>query len=420
MIRHPIQSAGCLARADLVRVSEGIASSLRQFSTAQRLSALFDEQGPNRANRAARPSARDRSADAVNDLVHLDKIGSPEAQHKIQEAVRRNARQAGEENQKWIPKSYRKLDLNAATQPAPSAAASAITSTPTVITAPKVLRGGFRGRGGFSFNGSRNPRSSEGQGAPAAGGPRGPRGPNASRGRDPRRQFNAEDGEGRGSRGFQRRDGGRGRGKPKGRGGRQGRDRDDGADDGPTQDIKRSPELIEMEQNHRLGVESTYEPALTFDELANTGPAVAATNSSFANHTAVVKQARLLGGGEPFGADQVWNPENLTTRVASGKGIFMPSPEVKGWINENTQIEFKPTEQATKDAVLQDAMLGLYKGPQFVEKSDTLGTVRNYTTKNNLWNGAASQRIEDKIRSLLPGGKAVPRPTPAAKKGAKA
>ncbi|KAI0160625.1 hypothetical protein GGR57DRAFT_455972 [Xylariaceae sp. FL1272] len=420
MIRHPIHTAGGLARADLVRVSEGIASSLRQFSTAQRLSALLDEQGPNRANGTARPSARERSAAAVNDLVHLDKINTPEARARIKQDANRRAGQAGEDNQKWAPK-FRKLDLNTPMQPAPSA--SAITPAPTVITAPKVLRGGFRGRGGFSFNGARNTRSSEGQGAPAAGGPRGPRGPFPSRGRGARKQFNPNDGEMMGARRSgrpPRRDGGGGGGRPKGRGGRRGRDRDDGADDGPSQDLKRSPELIEMEQLHRLGVTTTYEPALTLDELANTGPAVAAVKSSFANNTAVVKQARLLGGGDPYDAKQVWTPDNLTLRVASAKGIFIPTPEVKGWINENTQIEFKPTEQATKDAVLQDAMLGMYKGPQFVEKSDTLGTVRNYTTKNNLWNTAASQRIEDKIRSLLPGGKAVPKPTPAAKKDAKA
>jgi hypothetical protein len=96
-------------------------------------------------------------------------------------------------------------------------------------------------------------------------------------------------------------------------------------------------------------------------------------------------------------------------RYKEGSGVFFPTQEMKKWSADVMKLEeFPPVPKETKDAVLQDALLGTYQGPQYVDHTDTLGAVRNYAKKDSTWNADAERRIIEKVRSLLPGGKTGP------------
>ncbi|KAJ2976075.1 hypothetical protein NUW58_g8181 [Xylaria curta] len=129
----------------------------------------------------------------------------------------------------------------------------------------------------------------------------------------------------------------------------------------------------------------------------------------FAKDETVLRQARILGGRQPYhplnipGVDDMWQRYNKDT------GVFFPTEEAKKWSAEAMGLEaFPPVPKETKDAVLQDALLGTYRGPQYTERMDTLGVVRNYVRKEATWNSDAQRRIEEKVRSLLPGGRTGP------------
>ncbi|RYC57353.1 hypothetical protein CHU98_g8866, partial [Xylaria longipes] len=69
MIRQPFNSAIGRTRADLSRVTDGIAASLRAFSTAQHLAAA-PRDGIN--DSSPRPTGRQRAAAAFSDLVEMN------------------------------------------------------------------------------------------------------------------------------------------------------------------------------------------------------------------------------------------------------------------------------------------------------------------------------------------------------------
>jgi hypothetical protein len=144
-------------------------------------------------------------------------------------------------------------------------------------------------------------------------------------------------------------------------------------------------------------------------DLAGFGPAVAVAKSSFAKSEIVVRQARVLGGGQTFHPLNTLLPQEMWERYTEGSGVFFPSEEAKKWAAETMKLEaFSPVPKETKDAVLQDALLGVYQGPVYADTTDTLGAVRNYVKRDGTWNTDAERRIEEKVKSLLPGGRTRP------------
>ncbi|KAI0456374.1 hypothetical protein F5B21DRAFT_159654 [Xylaria acuta] len=366
MIRQPFNSAIGRTRADVGRVTDGIAASLRAFSTAQQLAAAPQDGSDGSGSRL---TGRQRAAAAFSDLVEMHNGNSPRPPQRSDV-------------------TYRKLDLRSDSAPVVAPGTSS-PGGPNIIRGG--LRGGFRGRGGFS-----------GGGGAAAG--RGGRG--GGRGGS----LGGAMGPGRRGRGGRRSNSEGGRGGGRKRGGQREND-----DEGPDADDGWSPEVIAMREAKERGSLHQFDPSISMSDLAGWGPAVATAKSSFAKDETVLRQARVLGGGQPFHPLNTLRSDDLWTRYTKGTGVFFPTEEVKKWSAGAMGLEaFPPVPKETKDAVLQDALLGTYQGPQYVELKDTfgageaLGVVRNYVRRDASWNSDAQRRIEEKVRSLLPGGKTGP------------
>ncbi|KAI0966479.1 hypothetical protein F4678DRAFT_296482 [Xylaria arbuscula] len=349
MIRQPLHSAVGRTNSDLSRVTDGIAASLRAFSTAQQLAA--DNNISSNGSSSPRPTGRQRAAAAFSDLVQMNTSPS--------QSSRGNT-------------VFRKLDLRSDASPItiPQAASP---------RGPNVIRGGFRGRGRGGFG-----RGGEGARGGGAGGR------------------------------------GRGRGRGGGEGGRRRRDKKEKGEDEGSQEYEWSPAVLAMRQAKEIGSMQQFDPSISLADLAGWGPAVATAGSRMAKDDTVMRQARILGGGQTFhplssaGSDDMWK------QYKDGSGVFFPSQEMKKIAAGAMGLEaFPPVPKETKDAVLQSALLGTYQGPQYTDAKDTLGSVRNYVRRDASWNSDAERRIEEKIRSLLPGGKTGPvKAAGEAKKGA--
>ncbi|TRX94177.1 hypothetical protein FHL15_004945 [Xylaria flabelliformis] len=358
MIRQPFSSALGRTRADLGRVTEGIAASLRAFSTAQQLAA-GPQDGINSSSSSPRPTKGQRAAAAFSDLVGMNNEISPRPPPQQSNTV------------------FRKLDLRSEAAPLVVPSASSPGGSPNIIRGG--IRGGFRGRGGFGAAAGRGGRGGGGLG----GGP-------ARRGRG--------GGGGRSARG-----GGGG-----GRGGRGQSDRE-ARDEENKRKNEWSPEVVAMREAKERGSLQQFDPSISIADLVGWGPAVATANSSFARDETVLRQARILGGGQAFHPLHTQGSEDMWTQYNKGTGVFFPTEEVKKWSAEAMGLEaFPPVPKETKDAVLQDALLGTYEGPQYAELGDTLGVVQNYVKRDASWNADAQRRIEAKIKSLLPGGRTGP------------
>ncbi|KAI1314172.1 hypothetical protein F5Y03DRAFT_4820 [Xylaria venustula] len=343
MIRQPLHSAVGRTRSDLSRVTDGIAASLRAFSTVQQLA--VDNDRSSNGGSSPRPTGRQRAAAAFSDLVEMNNS---------------NTSQPPRENT-----VFKKLDFR-------SDASSISIPRAASPRGPNIIRGGFRGRGGFGGRGG-------------AGGLRGGRG----RPRGSRREGDGDgDGEGRGRR---RRD-----------------NKERYEKEGPEED-EESPAVLAMREAKELGSVQEFDPSISLADLVGWGPAVATAGSRMAKDDTVMRQARILGGGQPFhplnftGSDEMWK------QYKDGSGVFFPTEEMKKRAADTMGLEaFPPVPKETKDAVLQSALLGTYQGPQYTDAKDTLGSVRNYVKRDASWNADAERRIEEKIRSLLPGGRTGP------------
>ncbi|TGJ85279.1 hypothetical protein E0Z10_g3508 [Xylaria hypoxylon] len=364
MIRQPFNSAIGRTRPDLSRVTDGIAASLRAFSTAQQLAAPPQDpksSGDNGNN--SQPTGRQRAAAAFSDLLELNK-GRPERSSSTSNS------------------GFKKLDLRS--ESAPIAVPGAFSpGGPNIIRGG--IRGGFRGRGGFMRGGapSLGGRSS----GAGAGGMMGP----------PRRG---------GGRGRGRADGGRGRGRGK-------RDRKDRGDEGGAVEVDWSPNVYAMRMAKEVGSLHQFNPSISKSDLAGWGPAVAITGSSTAKDETTIRQARILGSGQPFHPLNSLGPDDMWKQYTKGSGVFFPTEDAKKRSAEKMGLEaFPPVPKETKDAVLQSALLGTYRGPEYADLKDTLSAVRNYVRRDASWNSDAEQRVEEKVRSLLPGGKTGPAQAP--------
>ncbi|KAH8682403.1 hypothetical protein BX600DRAFT_43029 [Xylariales sp. PMI_506] len=376
MIRNPINAAVGRGRPDLCRLSEGIATSLRQFSIAQ---ARCNDDPPQR------PTGRQRSAAAANELLSINRSakststkGRGDSPHRtaegnaapIRKVISISSLRGGVQGRFTGLKLQGVPSGSPARAPSPGPGSGAATGN--------IIRGGFRGRGGAGRGGP------AGRGGAFRGGRGGLRGPDDR----PRPQ----------------------------RARKSGKKRND------DENYKRfmnqedeDPALAEYFRKVEVGPLTPYKP-LSSDkllaDLAGYVPAIAAQTSLTPGSTAVL-QARTLGGGG-VNYPQDWkDPEDAKKRYTEGNGTFFPSIEAKRWTEKVTQMEFKAPPKETTTAVLEAALLGKYEGPNFALENDTLGTVRNYVRRDGSWNMASQSTIEEKVKSLLPsapkGGAGAPR-----------
>ncbi|KAI0425373.1 hypothetical protein F5Y09DRAFT_102414 [Xylaria sp. FL1042] len=355
MIRQPFHSALGHTRANLSRVTDGIVVFLRAFSTAQQLAAPPNDNTIN-GNNSQPTGRRQRAAAAFSDLVEMNN-SNPSQPPKAGGTV------------------FKKLDLRSGAGPI------TVSGTPSSIGGPNIIRGGFPGRGGFARGGVMA-RGGQGGGLGGLGG---------GRGRSPGRS------------------GGGGGGGGGGRGGRGRRLRDEEEEDGGPEEITWPPEVLAMREAWEIGSAQPFDPSISLNDLAGWGPAVATANSRVAKDDTVIRQARILGGGQPFHPVNILPADENWKRFTKGNGVFFPNEEMKKFSADAMGLEaFPPVPKETKDAVLQSALLGTYQGPEYAEREDTLGAVRNYVKRDASWNADAERRVEEKVRSLLPPGYARP------------
>jgi len=400
MLRQSFNSAAGRSRPDLNRVADGIASTLRAFSTAQQLAVTPKDGNNNRdgGNSSQAADRRQRTTAAFNELLKIadtapsyEQRGSPvnsnPNSNSLGMAFRKFNFETGSDS--GFDNSIhsggggggsrgrdvtRTIDL----RPAMSGTGNAFDRRAPIRLdsagrggGNNIIRGGFRG--GF----------------------RGRGGGGTALGR----------GGGRGRGGF----GGRGGEARRGRGGRRRRGEDrEGLIEEPDMDeeIKEHPAVQAWQHDTECGVELPYEPSLSKSDLQGYGPGVVYSGSDFAHSEVVLKQARILGSGQAFDPKNTLHRDDVRERFENGPGVFMFSEEGKKWTAEVLGVkEFPPVPKETKDAVLQAALLGQYEGRKFADSTDTLGTVANYVRRHSSWTPDAQRRIVEKISSLLPGGK---------------
>ncbi|KAI0849642.1 hypothetical protein F5Y00DRAFT_55468 [Daldinia vernicosa] len=436
MIRHPLNSAVGRARPDLNRVADGIAASLRQFSVSARRSSAEDD---NDDDYSQRHSSRQRSIAAVNELIATVDSGinfgaSRPAQNTTTTTATTTAnppppaRSQGPNiiTLKNIPRGFNGITRTPSggpniirTDSLPSRGGfnsigrtGAPAGMPLRLGAnggPNIIRGGFRGRGGGgSFpSGGGSPRfgpprqGGPGGGSPRFGPPRGggnrrpdDRPQRARRARGSRRQKSDDD-----ERGVKRQE--------------EQQAKDEEID---------TPAVKAYLEGKETGKTMAFNPSLSLASLAGWGPAVATSSSPFGQGETVLRQARILGGGQAFHPQHLEQPLSLHLAWRDGNGAFVPpSREARLW--KKQVLKDRPFEAPAevKTAVLEDALLGRYgEGPKYADPEDTIGTLRSYVRRDGTWNAHAQRSIEAKVRSLLGQSGGQPAGSGAAKPEAKA
>ncbi|RYP56161.1 hypothetical protein DL771_012106 [Monosporascus sp. 5C6A] len=362
MIRQPLQTVLARTRPDISRVTDGIASSLRHFSVAQRLSSPENDD--------SYISRRQRDVKAVNELIAMGEstVNQIQSSDNSQDQPRPLSGAAPSPNRpsniisvKSLPRAgfqgIRRYDPGAG-----RTGALPLTGNSSGWGAGPVTRGGFRGRGGRIVGG--------------AGGARG--------------------GRGRGGRGGARRR----------RPARSEEDEEAAAREKTEDEYYVSKEERAWFAARAEGVERPFQPQLTLESLAGYGPAVATSGTPFARGETVIRQARVLGGGRPYHEDDRVPPEDALKAFREGTGVFFATPEAKEWTRRfgPRKVTFEAPPEETRQAVLEDALLGKYDGPQYADPADTIATVRNYVKRDNSWYAAGERVLEEKVKSLLPDG----------------
>lgn len=159
------------------------------------------------------------------------------------------------------------------------------------------------------------------------------------------------------------------------------------------------------------GVVTAYVPTVTAESLAGYGPALA-SDAAVAKMESAMRAMRILGGGRPF--DPVTTVtgdirEAVKRYSHEKKPLFFSSKEEKEWLEScRPGFRFKPAEDATKQAVLDAAVLGKYEKPQFVDVSNVMGTLANYHSREPTYLPSESQAFIAKVRELLPAARKPP------------
>lgn len=149
-----------------------------------------------------------------------------------------------------------------------------------------------------------------------------------------------------------------------------------------------------------------FNPSLSLESLTGWGPGVATSGTPFGQGEIVMRQARILGGGQHFHPQFLMQPDDMHKGYRDGTGIFIPpSKEAKQWTKQVLKDRPIVAPPEVKTAILEDALLGKYDGPKYADPNDTTGTIQSYVKRDGTWNVQAERRIEEKVRSLLPGGR---------------
>ncbi|KAI8959683.1 hypothetical protein F5Y11DRAFT_296637 [Daldinia sp. FL1419] len=370
MIRHPLHSAVGRARPDISRVTDGIAASLRQFSVSARRSAQDNDDEPQR------PSSRQRAVAAANELIKTVDSGISASRPSLNGEITPAPARAQGPNIITLRNVSRGGFAGIQRVTAPNGGPPPRFGPLGGRGGPNIIRGGFRGRGG-SAGGPLRSGPQRGAGARAGAGRRG------RDDRPQRRPRRDDDGE----------EGGKGRGK-------RGQQQDT---EEPAGDLMNIPAVKEYVEGKETGKTMPFNPTLSLASLAGWGPSMATSSSPFGQGETVLRQARILGGGEAYHPENLQDPLVLFESWRDRNGAFVP-PSAEAQIWKKQILKDRPFEAPAevKTAVLEDALLGKYgEGPKYADAEDTIGTLRSYIRRDGTWNAQAERGIEAKVRSLL-------------------
>lgn len=241
-----------------------------------------------------------------------------------------------------------------------------------------------------------------------------------------------------GSDGHQGRGGGMSSGRRGGGGGggrnRKRRSRDDGEgqeDRGKqsnSNEFPYTPEMQEFFLKESLGEYSDFEPALTLAGLKSYRPAVASSQTAAGGNVSMaLREMRVLGGGHAFGGDQeqgatkltvVPNMHGLVERLHKGESVYfdsameramvdkaLASRTVRNFIRKNSlsyDSMIQEPSKATKDAVLETAIRGVYEKKGTVAHSAVMETLQRYQDKDYTYTEEHKRQFAAKIQELLP------------------
>ncbi|RDW73184.1 hypothetical protein BP6252_07091 [Coleophoma cylindrospora] len=356
---HSAAGRGRPFAADIVRVTDGIAASLKHFSISASRSAEEQEKKP--AFTISRTFASE---------------GQPTRSQKTARAV-------GE--------------LSSIAQAKPRGIdARSLAAKPTGATVIRRvdesrlggLRGGFTsrgvgrgGRGGFS---PRTPRDGS-IGAPASG-----------------------------------RTGGRG---GKGRRGRRG-SADNKDDDGRKK--KKSEELsteLDSAWQGTMG-KRIYVPSTSLESLMADLPAVAMSQAPISAARALTNSLQVMTGDTK---QHTVTPEDRVHMINNGQGTMMWDAEEKAELakyaqrmikkhpNHAARYTFPELKQEQKDALVDMLIAGRQEDPKPPQRADPLGTAASYARRNETYLSGDSDKLTEKLRSLLPSQAVKPQTKPQPK-----
>ena len=391
------------------RLADGITSSLRQFSTAQRLCTPPADSNSNNDRNGNSSARHQAAANALNEIIAMTEDSADQLRSQTRD-------QNDDQQQRHPPRQQ---------------FSSSFSQAPVIASLP---RGGLRGRGfgaqGGGFRGAGFGNRGGGNFAFGRGG--------FGRGdSDVRAEGDVQaegDGphiirggfRGRGGFGFRGRGAGRGRGRG-GRGGRGGRRNQDGEDGEGSKkrrkdkDKDKDPDFITQEEREFFteqaeGEEKLYNPSLELESLAGYLPAVPLSSSNLARSAIVMRQMRVLGGGEPYHHDAVPEADDVNARFRWGSGVFFPTEKAREASLRNVSDDLASRlkswaatpggkDPALNTAIITDSLRGVYDGPQYANPDDASGTIRNYVRRDGTWTPAAERMMLAKFESLDPSSK---------------
>jgi hypothetical protein len=162
------------------------------------------------------------------------------------------------------------------------------------------------------------------------------------------------------------------------------------------------------------GLPTPYRPSLTLDDLVGFGPPIA-TDHAMGRVELAMRSMRVLGGGMPFSGDTgYYNMLHDTRQQLSSKGaVFFSDLSERDWLVKHGEKyladDYVPRDKTklaaaarTRQAIIETAVRGLYEAPKYAERTDILGSVASFQTRNGTYKVGNKRQFEEKALSLLP------------------
>lgn len=357
---HSAIGRGRPAANDFLRVADGIAASLRQFSIS---ASRYAEDDGNRGTQL--PPAIQLHAKSSKDVLRITRS--------------RPASDALREVSNLAPTPSRGIDARSfAAKPPQSFTIRRVQADEDFrpkrnIDSSYVSRNQRDGADGNGFRGG--PRMAS-RGGPRGGARGGLRGRGGARG-------------------------GRGRGRGKGLKKREPRKKEE--DDMEIQPYTK--EELEYVDNAAGGFIAPYTPITSAQDLSRWGPPVASTPRGIVESLAY-KMAVATDNVNP----EFKSAQTHLRGIKEGSGALFENAEERAQTQTQRRREIQSLSKADQEDMMNQWVGGQYASPKTVEPNDVLGQIAAYARRNETYLPADARKFEDKLRSLLPATMSTPKP----------